>query len=88
MKREQIVDKILNILVQKKIIENTTTADLDASLEKNYGINSIELIELIVALEEEFDLEFDDTELELENYESINTIVDTVMNHLVSKGLD
>lgn len=82
MDRKLVLQRILKILGQKQFLGDVRNTDVHASLMREYGFNSISIVELIMAIEAEFDFEFDDTELGIENYESINTIVDTVMRCL------
>ena len=60
--------------------ENEITAD--TSFKDDLGADSLDLYELIMALEEEYDVEIPTDDLE-----SINTVGD-VMNFLKSKGVE
>lgn len=58
----------------KDIIANVATQDIDTSaisektiLTNDLGFDSVQIIELIVALENEFSIEIDDDDLEIEN---------------------
>ncbi|WP_432409115.1 acyl carrier protein [Wukongibacter sp. M2B1] len=88
MNREEISNRILRIFKEKEIIDDCKTVDMDISIQNEYGVDSAKLIELIVAIESEFDFEFDDTELDLRNYENINAVVDTVIKHLDESDLN
>ncbi|MEC2074262.1 acyl carrier protein [Alkalihalophilus marmarensis] len=63
-------DRITNIL---KELLNKEEIDKSEDLTK-IGLDSITSIELIVDLEEEFSIEFDDSELLLSNFETIDLI--------------
>lgn len=56
---------------QFKIDEDDIT--MDTSFRKDLGADSIDLVELIISIEEEFDIEVEDDELE-----NINTVRDAV----------
>lgn len=47
-----------------------------------YGFDSLRSVELIVDLEEHFDIEFDDEELLFNNFSTIDKIVEMVSNKL------
>ena len=51
------------------------------------GASSIAVMEVVVALEEEFDFEVEDDELRLERFESINSIVAYVESRLPGGGV-
>ena len=58
----------------KKLIANIATQDVDANnineetlLTNDLGYDSVQIIELIVELENEFSIEIDDDDLEIEN---------------------
>ncbi|MCF6461044.1 acyl carrier protein [Clostridium sp. Cult3] len=62
----------------KMMISNQFNIDedditMDTSFRKDLGADSIDLVELIMALEDEFDLEVEDDEVE-----KINTVGDAV----------
>lgn len=62
----------------KMMISNQFNIDedditMDTSFRKDLGVDSIDLVELIMALEDEFDLEVEDDEVE-----KINTVGDAV----------
>ena len=62
----------------KMMISNQFNIDedditMDTSFRKDLGADSIDLVELIMSLEEEFDLEVEDEEVE-----NINTVEDAV----------
>lgn len=59
-----------------KVLKATTGKNVDdeAMLNSDFtdlGINSLSFIKLVVAMEEEFDIEFDDTQI---NYELFGTV--------------
>lgn len=82
MNREEIIDIIVNFLVMRNIVDNTKSIDLDASLSKLYGIDSLGLVDIIIYCEESFGFEFDYTELDLNNFESINILVNLIDKHI------
>ena len=51
---------------------------LTAELTKEYGVNSVSIIQLIVELENDFNIEFQDSELALGLYYDMNDVVAAV----------
>lgn len=82
MDKTSIKNTLLKIFQDKKIIQNTNTLDLNAPLQEIYGLNSINFIEIIVSLEEIYNFEFDNTKLDIENFNNVNSIISTVFSHL------
>lgn len=63
MSSEEIFDKVKEIIVEQLgVAENTVT--MEASFIDDLGADSLDIVELIMALEEEFDLEIPDTDAE------------------------
>ena len=59
----EIFDKVKEIIVEQLgVAEDTVTED--AAFIDDLGADSLDIVELIMALEEEFDLEIPDTEAE------------------------
>ena len=63
MGSEEVFEKIKAIIVEQlQVAENTVTEE--ASFIDDLGADSLDLVELIMALEEEFDIEIPDTDAE------------------------
>ena len=72
MSSEEIFEKIKNIIVEQLgVVETSVT--LDASFIDDLGADSLDIVELIMALEEEFDIEIPD-----EDAEKVVTVGDVV----------
>ena len=56
-------------------IEPDQIADDEILFETGLGVDSVAMMELIVALENEFEVEFSDELIRIENFESVNSIV-------------
>ena len=82
MSHEQVIERVSRLFINYVKDVSLDSIDLDASLVEVYGFNSVLLIELIVALESEFDFEFTNAELNLENYKNVNSIIRTILGHL------
>ena len=63
MSSEEIFDKVKEIIVEQLgVAENTVT--MEASFIDDLGADSLDIVELIMALEEEFDIEIPDSDAE------------------------
>ena len=63
MSSEEVFDKVKEIIVEQLgVAENAVT--LEASFIDDLGADSLDIVELIMALEEEFDLEIPDSDAE------------------------
>ncbi|MCM3135811.1 acyl carrier protein [Paenibacillus polysaccharolyticus] len=78
-----------NLSIEAKVLilvkETLEKEDCDIGWSENlfdYGLNSMKSIALIVKLEEEFDVVFEDEELLFENFTNIHLITDRLKEHL------
>ena len=63
MSSEEVFEKVKSIIVEQlQVAENTVTEE--ASFIDDLGADSLDLVELIMALEEEFDIEIPDADAE------------------------
>ena len=63
MSSEEIFEKIKNIIVEQLQVAETSVTE-DASFIDDLGADSLDLVELIMALEEEFGIEIPDGDAE------------------------
>lgn len=63
MSSEEIFDKVKEIIVEQLGVAETAITP-DASFIDDLGADSLDIVELIMALEEEFDLEIPDADAE------------------------
>ena len=63
MSSEEIFEKIKNIIVEQLQVSDTTITE-DSSFIDDLGADSLDLVELIMALEEEFGIEIPDADAE------------------------
>ena len=63
MSSEEIFEKIKNIIVEQLQVSETVITE-EASFIDDLGADSLDLVELIMALEEEFGIEIPDTDAE------------------------
>ena len=81
MDKDQIVAKLQEV-ISEEMPEIDGSIDMNASMTKEYGVNSVSLIRLIVAIEEKFDVSFSDFELALSDYDSFSDLAAVVAEKL------
>ena len=79
MTQEEIFDKVKGIIVEQLgVTETSVTAE--ASFIDDLGADSLDIVELIMALEEEFDIEIPDGDAE--KVVTVNDVVDYIKDHV------
>ena len=79
MSSEEIFDKVKEIIVEQLgVAENTVT--MEASFIDDLGADSLDIVELIMALEEEFDTEIPDGDAE--KIVSVSDVVDYIKENV------
>ena len=79
MSSEEIFEKIKEIIVEQLgVAENAVT--MEASFIDDLGADSLDIVELIMALEEEFDLEIPDGDAE--KIVSVSDVVDYIKENV------
>lgn len=79
MSSEEIFDKVKEIIVEQLgVAENTVT--MEASFIDDLGADSLDIVELIMALEEEFDLEIPDSDAE--KIVTVNDVVEYIKENV------
>jgi len=73
MSQAATFEKVKKIIVEQLSIEDADTVTLEANFVDDLGADSLDTVELVMALEEEFDIEIPD-----EAAEKILTVQDTV----------
>ena len=73
-----VVDKVKAIIADKLSIDEDTIS-LDSSFTEDLSADSLDIVELIMALEDEFDLEIPDEDAE--GIVTVGDIVDYIRNH-------
>ena len=78
MNTEEIFDKVKEIIVEQlNVADNTVT--LEASFIDDLGADSLDIVELIMALEEEFDMEIPDSDAE--KIVTVNDVVEYIKSN-------
>jgi len=63
MSSEEVFDKVKEIIVEQLGVVDTSVT-MEASFIDDLGADSLDIVELIMALEEEFDIEIPDSDAE------------------------
>ena len=78
MDRQDLEAKVLQAVACVMPEIDISKLDMTAELTKEYGVNSVSIIQLIVELENDFNIEFQDSELALGLYYDMNDVVAAV----------
>ena len=79
MNSEEIFDKVKEIIIEQLgVAESTITTE--ASFIDDVGADSLDIVELIMALEEEFDLEIPDSDAE--KVVTVGDVVDYIKDNV------
>lgn len=81
--KKEIMDIVRKTIELEDSVTNETLESSDLMV---LGMNSIMAIQIIVLLESEFNIEFDDEDLLLENVDSIEKIVNLVKKYIKRRG--
>lgn len=79
MSSEEVFDKVKEILVEQLGVAETAITP-DASFIDDLGADSLDIVELIMALEEEFDLEIPDADAE--KVVTVNDVVEYIKDNV------
>ena len=78
MSSEEIFGKIKEIIIDQLGVEEDTITS-NSSFIDDLGADSLDIVELIMAIEEEFDLEIPDSEAE--KVATVNDVVEYIAQH-------
>lgn len=80
MNTEEIFDKVKNIIVEQ-LGASESSITTEASFIDDLGADSLDIVELIMALEEEFDIEIPDSDAE--KVATVGDVVEYIKDHTV-----
>ena len=76
---DELKTQIKQMIVERLFLDVSPSEMTDtAPLMETYGIDSVALFELVVGLEEEFDIELDDTDFSVDAFQDVNSIAKLV----------
>ena len=79
MSSEEIFEKVKSIIVEQLGVTETSVT-MEASFIDDLGADSLDIVELIMALEEEFDTEIPDADAE--KIVTVSDVVDSIKDHV------
>lgn len=82
MDKSQLIGVIFDIIEKNSILSGGNVIDENTSLYDECGLDSVGVIDLVVCIEEQFNFEFNDTDLELSNFKTVSNIADLVKTKL------
>lgn len=69
--KESVIECVKEITYLEEISEEN-------NLKNDLGIDSVDTIDLIMSLENKFEIEFNDSDISLENFRYVKTIIDLI----------
>ena len=88
--REELLDRVSRIL-EAMLGKALPARDIDEDtrlLGHGIGLDSIEILGLVAALEDEFDLTIDDTELDVQHFATVGRVIHLILPKLLSRRHD
>ena len=82
MERDELLKKI-KVIVSDKISISEDQVTEDASFTEDLGADSLDTVELVMALEDEFDMDIPDEDAE--KLDTVGKAMDYVLSHLSKK---
>ncbi len=87
--RSSVEERINHLLVSKLKVDTATIAATGSStplLGRGIGLDSVEILALVVFLEQEFDISVPDSELTLDLFKDIGTLTDYILRNISEKS--
>ena len=79
MSSEEVFEKVKGIIVEQLGVSDTAVT-MEASFIDDLGADSLDIVELIMSLEEEFDMEIPDADAE--KVVTVGDVVDYIKDHV------
>lgn len=76
---EQISSKAIEVITKFSVVKSNINSD---DLLLNIGVDSLCLVELVIALEDEFNIQFDEAELEPSKLNTVGDIINLVKKYI------
>ncbi len=85
MAQQSIEDRLKKMIVERLFLNiSPEEIEQDKSLINDYGVDSLNLLELVVGLEEEFGIVMEDDEFKVSNFETVTALSNFVRSRLSS----
>ena len=79
MSSEEVLEKVKGIIVEQLGVSESAVT-MEASFIDDLGADSLDIVELVMALEEEFDIEIPDADAE--KVATVGDVVDYIKDHI------
>ena len=88
MNDQEIRARVKRVLVERLALEGLTPEEIDdeAALSEELGLDSVDALELVLGLEQEFQVEIQGKGLDAETFASVRTLAGFVKARLSSAG--
>lgn len=87
MTEDRIEDRVRRMLVRRLFLKIAPeNIEEDKSLMDTYGVDSVSLLELVVASEEEFGITIPDEEFDIEHFKTVAALAAFVRTRLAAGG--
>ncbi len=77
----EVKERVIEV-IKRTAVFNADKVNENSSIKIDHGIDSIKLVEMIIDLEEEFDIEVDSAVLNFENFATVELISNYVAERL------
>lgn len=84
MSQDDIFEKVKEIVVEQLSIEDASQVKPDANFANDLGADSLDVVELVMALEEEFEIEIPDEAAE--EIATVQAAVDYIKEQVAAKA--
>lgn len=82
---ERIEDRLKRMIVSRLFLKIAPEdIEEDKSLIDEYGVDSVSLLELVVGVEEEFGVQVDDDDFDVENFSTVSSLAQFVRDKMES----
>ncbi|RCX12551.1 acyl carrier protein [Anaerobacterium chartisolvens] len=81
----EIKERVIEV-VKRNSMFNAENVSESSNIRRDHGIDSIKMVELVVDLEDEFDIEVDSCSLSFENFSTVELIIRYVIGKAGNGG--
>ena len=82
MKLKEIETMIASIIICNGLIDSAIISDYEIDLMDEYGMSSLAVVDLIIMLENIYNITFNDTDYDLDNFRNIRKIASLVLSKI------
>lgn len=83
MEKEEVRQSLASLI--EEVMPELEAVDMEKNIVSEYGINSVSIIRIIVAAEEQFEIQFTDYELALDSYETFGDLAAVIKSKIDEK---